>query len=74
MIDLKTFGDIVEAYLDTLDDIHKEEFYMTDRHHADAVLSALRDHLFKEHIERSARRALYEELKAEFLNQGESNT
>ena len=60
------FDKIVAEFLDTQDDAYQVEWWCTEHTIADAVLSALRRHLFAEQLGREARRAQYEALKKEF--------
>lgn len=60
------FRNMVDGYLQTLDDGSDSEWYCTEREHARGVLTELEDHLFREERERLQRLAEYLRLKAEF--------
>lgn len=64
---LEEFDKLSGDFVHSLDDDEKnDEWYCTEREHANQVMHDLRNFLFKEEIDREARRKQYLELKAEF--------
>ena len=67
----ETFELMVAEFLQTQDGTSKDEWYGSLRGKAEGVLYALREHLFREDIEKAVRYEQYLKLRAEFAHHGE---
>lgn len=65
------FDLMVEDFLETQDGTSKDEWYGSLRGKAEGVLRALREHLFREELERATRYEQYLKLRAEFADRYE---